>query len=238
MKKFMLSAVLMLVPTFLSAGSDTVFFLKPCRVVDTRLTAVGFTSSFSFKVRGNPAPGSAQGGSSNCGVPDNTDGVILNLTIITPAAAGHAILWPSDQSAPSTSTIIYSTLTNNNDGLETRIAALPASSGDLSISSSSSAYWVVDIAGYKEKQLRQKFVATITNAPHASPTPGVTVLIINGTGGVFIGHDNEYATWNGSAWTFDPPQDGDLAYEAASGVYIRYKATGTPGWKLLDCDCP
>lgn len=141
----LLSSVALAVP---AEASSTILFAKPCRVLDTRNAFPGYVAGLSFKVRGNPAPGQAQGGSPGCGVPDVAEGVVLNVTVITPSAAGHAILWASDQTMPGTSTIVYSMLTNNNDGVESRIAAFPGSSGDVTIGSSASAFWVVDLVGY------------------------------------------------------------------------------------------
>lgn len=87
---------------------------------------------------------------------------------------------------------------------------------------------------YPFRALRYRYFDTFANAPFApgALTPGNTFIISGGVG-AFEGHDDEWVIWTGAAWSFDPPRDGDLAYDASTGNVWRYRALGAAGWALI-----
>lgn len=74
----------------------------PCRVLDTRLAGGGGLipqgGSRHFLVRGTP--GGDQGGLAGCGIPAEATGIVVNIGIIGPSAAGWASVWTYDEEAP------------------------------------------------------------------------------------------------------------------------------------------
>jgi len=118
------------------------YTLTPCRLVDTRNPAGPL---------GSPAlAASAQRTfalASQCGVPSTARALSLNVTVITPTAAGDLRLFPGESATPLVSTINYragQTRANN------AIAGLGAA-GDLTVQcdqSTGTVHLVLDVNGY------------------------------------------------------------------------------------------
>lgn len=120
------------------------FTTAPCRLVDTRLADGAL---------GGPAlaPSSARtfsAASGACGVPGTAKALALNVTAVTPAAAGHVVLHPGGGPLPSTSTLNFApgvTRANN--------AIVPVSTdGTASIAAANSSaaplHLLLDVAGW------------------------------------------------------------------------------------------
>lgn len=73
-------------------------------------------------------------------------------------------------------------------------------------------------------------VLDIRNAPSGSEVSGDIILVGTSPTGVFSGHANEIATYDGVIWTFDIPLVGDLLYNVANDNV--YKWTGS-AWILV-----
>jgi hypothetical protein len=121
---------------------------SPCRLLDTRSTAVPSATGYSIKARGNPGPGATQGGQTGCGVPTYADGLILNLIVVSPSAAGHGKLWADGDPEPVPSSINFSTGETTNDGLTVRMREWDGSTYDLTWKGSTSASVVIDVVGF------------------------------------------------------------------------------------------
>lgn len=218
----------------------------PCRLLDTR--HIGGQNlgekidSIRFLTWNNP--GSSQGGESGCGVPAGTAGILINLTVYQPTGAGYVRLYPHGFDAPlSSSSTFASGQLDESSGVIVRTGE----DGKIELSSPlATAHFIIDLVGYMDGggggnegfgAPRLVRFLSFSNAPYA---PGAVnagdrlVIAPSGTVGAFVGHENEYVHWNGAAWVFQEPSDGDLAYEAATGTYWRYQALGTANWEALN----
>ncbi len=121
------------------------FALTPCRLVDTRNP-------------NGPLGGPALQPSANrtfvltgaCGVPAGAKALMLNVTVVTPAGAGFLTLYPSNQSAPTASTInfVSGIVRSNNATVE----LATDSSGGITVKNGSTGtlHFVLDVTGYYE----------------------------------------------------------------------------------------
>ena len=105
----------------------------PCRLVDTRssspLTA-GLRASF-------PAAGS-------CGIPADAKAVAVNVTVVSPSAAGNLVAFPSGAPLPLASTVSFPASRTRANGA---VVALGVA-GEVDAWSSSATHLVVDVTGY------------------------------------------------------------------------------------------
>ena len=120
------------------------YTLPPCRVIDTRGAAgpLGGPALQPQELRTfDPAGG--------CGIPATARALVLNLTVIQPAASGHVTLFPAGTSTPSTSTINFAAgqVRANNAviPLDVDTGAFVAKNG-----SHGTVHVVVDVTGYFE----------------------------------------------------------------------------------------
>ncbi len=119
--------------------------LTPCRLVDTRNP-------------NGPMGGPALAASANrtfvltgaCGVPTTAKAVMVNLTVVNPAAAGFLTLYPSNQSAPTASTINFmpGAVRSNN----ATVGLATDASGGITVKNGSAGtlHFVLDVTGYYE----------------------------------------------------------------------------------------
>lgn len=63
-------------------------------------------------------------------------------------------------------------------------------------------------------------------APPASPGAGDTYIPAATATGVWVGHEDDVALWDGAAWVFKTPRVGWLAYIEDEEVMVVYKAAG------------
>ena len=128
--------------------------IDPCRIVDTRLSSVGYIGagmSVNFvALASNAGNFTFQGGSSgNCGAIAyaNPAAVALNVTVVNPTGAGYATVYPYNSTRPLSSSINYSTNAIVNNTVVTRIPS-PYQTYDFAIYTYQPAQFVVDIVGY------------------------------------------------------------------------------------------
>ncbi len=125
------------------ANSFNYYTLTPCRVLDTRN---------SDGPLGGPvlAPGAIRAfvAAGTCGIPSTAKALAINLTVVSPGAAGDLRVYPSDVSVPLASSINFGAgQTRTNNGIVT----LPAdSSQSISIFNESAGltHVILDVAGF------------------------------------------------------------------------------------------
>ena len=128
-----------------AAGQATVtvlpvalYALTPCRLIDTRSITpppLPVQGARTFNVVGG-----------TCGIPSTAKAVVLNLTVVTPPAAGFLTLYPGDQALP-----LVSTLNFRAGQVRANNAIVPiGADGTLAIfnGSNGTAEVVVDVVGY------------------------------------------------------------------------------------------
>jgi hypothetical protein len=125
--------------------------ITPCRIADTRVTGggpltAGGTRSF-FSV--NSASYTVQGGSAtNCGLLGVVaSAVAINITAVTPSAAGYATVYPFGAPQPLAASVNYTAGAIVNNTVVTRIPN-PLQSSDFTVFSFAQAHYVIDIVGY------------------------------------------------------------------------------------------
>ena len=133
-------------------GDDLVYTpVVPCRIVDTRNAggAIGANSSRDFKVWVSSGDFTAQGGSAtNCNIPPDPVGVVLNITAVSPAGAGNFIAYPTG-SPTFTSVLNYQSGENALANGAIVPTCVPSCTNQLTIATNGAgADAVVDIAGY------------------------------------------------------------------------------------------
>ncbi|MCE7957561.1 MAG: hypothetical protein DYH06_06430 [Acidobacteria bacterium ACB2] len=134
--------------TFAAVTSNAARFhtLAPCRVLDTRWA----TGPFGGPALAALAERTWRLAAAGCGVPATAKAVAMNVTVVTPAAAGFLTLWPSDTGRPLTSTINFRAggVRANN------VVVKAAGDGQASLSafngSGGSVHVLVDVTGYFE----------------------------------------------------------------------------------------
>lgn len=123
-------------------GAETDFYtLEACRLVDTRTTAA--------MVPGVPRLFDVTG---LCGIPATAKAVSINLTTVTPTAAGFIILFPSGVAAPMTSAINFPAgATRANNAI---VALSPDGTGRIQalagMIGAGAVHLIVDVNGYFE----------------------------------------------------------------------------------------
>lgn len=151
--------------------------IAPCRIIDTRSTAAGAIAANATRsfVAFNASNFTSQGGSAtNCGTLGlNATAVAVNLTAVTPAAAGYATAYPFGTAQPVVSSINYAAGAVVNNALIIQTPN-PLSSFDFTIYSASQSHFVADIVGY--------FAPPVATALQCVETAN-TDLVIAGNGG-------------------------------------------------------
>jgi hypothetical protein len=125
-------------------GSDLGFFtLSPCRLVDTRSSALGGPTPLAAgAVRAFPVAG-------RCGVPPEARVIAANVTVTQPTAAGNVRVYPAGSPVPLVSSINYGAgQTRANNAIVTLSVG-----GEMAAKASQAAgtvHLIVDVAGYFE----------------------------------------------------------------------------------------
>lgn len=112
----------------------------PARVVDTR-TGQGAS-------RGELPAGSQRAVqvAGVGGIPSTVGAVVLNLTVVAPRSAGYASLYPTGTARPASSVLNFAAgQTRANQTM-----VVPATDGRVTIYTSTTAHYLVDVAGYYE----------------------------------------------------------------------------------------
>ncbi len=143
-----------------SSSLDLVYTpINPCRALDSRNASgsyggVSFTgpyaanSTHTFAVTDPIDFYGSQGGLANCGIPVTAaKGVVLNITVASPAAAGDLRLYPWGTSAPNASILNFNAYTNTANAVVAPICL--NCNQDLSVITDYAAtHVIVDVLGY------------------------------------------------------------------------------------------
>jgi hypothetical protein len=123
--------------------SQSFYTVAPCRVLDTRDARLGGPAAVAAGAEVEvPLAG-------RCGVPGSARSVAVNVTAITPTAAGHVTAYPAGRVAPRTSLLNYRPSV-------TRASQATLALGDggrltiRPVLATGSVHLVVDVAGYFE----------------------------------------------------------------------------------------
>ena len=135
-----------------SLTNDLVYTpLQPCRIIDTRSAAAGTINANASRnfVAINVSNFTSQGGSAtNCGTLGlSATAVAINLTAVTPGAAGYATVYPFGTTQPLAASVNYAAGAVVNNSVIAQIPN-PLASFDFTIYSSAQSHYVADIVGY------------------------------------------------------------------------------------------
>jgi hypothetical protein len=125
--------------------------VAPCRILDTRNVAAGAiaaNSTRNFVAFGVSSFASQGGSATNCGVnPLAATAVAINLTAVTPAAAGYATAYPFGTTQPLAASVNYAAGAIVNNALIVQTPN-PISSFDFTVYTFAQSHYVADIVGY------------------------------------------------------------------------------------------
>lgn len=190
-----------------SLSQDLMFIpITPCRIFDTRSSTAGTpiaTGGTNDFVVANALTYTPQGGANtNCGVLDgeNIAAAVINLTVVSGAAAGYITAFPFGTTKPLAATVNYGA---NDVRGNTAIVKVSQTAGlDMSIYASSTTHVIGDITGYFSRPKGTNLACT--NPPEATldVAPGVlgrlpipACATTNSFGG---GSSSGYCTTNGT----------------------------------------
>jgi hypothetical protein len=140
-------------PQALGALSNDLVYtpVTPCRILDTRSTAAGAIAANSTRsfVAINASSFTGQGGSAtNCGTLGlNATAVAINLTAVTPVAAGYTTAYPFGTAQPVAASVNYTADAIVNNALIVQIPN-PLSSFDFTLYTFAQSHYVADIVGF------------------------------------------------------------------------------------------
>lgn len=125
--------------------------VAPCRILDTRNVAAGAiaaNSTRNFVAFGVSSFASQGGSATNCGVnPLAATAVAINLTAVTPAAAGYATAYPFGSPQPLAASVNYVAGAVVNNALIVQTPN-PITSFDFTVYTFAQSHYVADIVGY------------------------------------------------------------------------------------------
>lgn len=123
--------------------------LTPCRIVDTRIVGgmIQANTTMAFFVSGTDTEIQNQGGTGDCGVPQDAVAVVLNITSNQPETQGHFKVYPYNESLPDTSILNFSFgLTIGNS--TTATICQPICFRDINVYSLATSHLIIDVMGY------------------------------------------------------------------------------------------
>jgi uncharacterized protein (DUF1800 family) len=118
------------------------YTVTPCRVVDTRDASLGGPNPLAG---GIPRPFTLGG---KCGTAPTASGLILNVTVTQPTAAGFVTLYPGGTSVPATSTINFRAGVTRANSAIVRVGAGGVLNTVAGIATGNTVHIIIDIAGY------------------------------------------------------------------------------------------
>jgi hypothetical protein len=109
------------------------YSLQPCRVLDTRLKAGGFSGTQTENVV-----------ATSCNVSSTAKAYVFNATVVPQSSLGWLTLWPDNgASAPNAST-----LNATDEAVTSNMALIPTTNGEVNAYASSQTQLILDISGY------------------------------------------------------------------------------------------
>ena len=126
--------------------------LVPTRICDTRSDNPSSLSGPAAQCNGPGNSGSPVGADStktinvsgNFGVPADATAVVLNVTVVNPAAPGYITVFPTGAAAPNTSNLNFGA----GDVVPNQVEVGTGTNGDISLFSSAQSNVVIDVEGF------------------------------------------------------------------------------------------
>jgi uncharacterized protein DUF2793/putative tail protein len=121
--------------------------------------------------------------------------------------------------------IDYGTLTDGT--ISIKIAEDAFSSNEPQFGSVVSNAWTDPIPNTGTDDAIRAVQSTTTTTPPVSPNTGDRYLVPAGATGAWAGHENELATWNGTEWIFEDPDDleGSGVFNVENGLVYIWNGT-------------
>lgn len=223
---------------WVSPGDLTFHPVVPCRIVDTRLIAARLGNLGVYSFSAIALNHSSQGGfPGSCGVPSRALAVEVNITAVTPTAAGFMKVYPFGETQPNASIVNYSA--GQNTANTATVARCAASDGslcfrDLTVFAQSSAHLVVDVLGYYESPLTAQ-VDSSGSVYGASLGLYFVERFSPGAYGVHFYRDVSMCVFSATPGWGDALSTGAVdvevndLFESPDGVYVVMRnAAGTP----------
>ncbi len=199
------------------------YTVTPCRVVDTRDASLGGPSPLAGGV---PRSFTLSG---KCGTAPTASGLILNVTVTQPTAAGFVTLYPGGTGVPATSTINFRSAVTRANSTIVRVGAGGVLNAVAGIATGSTVHIIVDIAGYFDDNGNNQPPFVSAGVAQSVQLPGfgqTSTIAMNGS----VTDDGKPAgaptmTWGtvsgpGSA-TFSPPNSASTsATFSLAGTYV------------------
>lgn len=204
------------------------FTVTPCRAVDTRL---------GTGTNGGPALGGGEirtfavGGV--CGVPNSARAVALNLTVVSPSAAGSVLVYPAGEAPPLASSISFSagrTRANN-------VIAATGEAGQVSASCGmppgTTVDIVVDVVGYFEDAAGNKPPVVSAGADETLAMPENSLSL----SGSYTDDTAPPGAVYAALWSVTSGPSGvSFSAPAALGTDVTFAAAGTYTLRLTVSD--
>jgi hypothetical protein len=125
--------------------TDTLSAISPARLLETRTTSATTIDGLFWKL-GTRSAGSTTtiGVTGRAGVPASTSGVLMNLTVTAPTAAGSATVYPCDQPRPTVANIAFTVGQTTSNVAVTRTSA----AGTVCLYTTVAAHFIIDTGGW------------------------------------------------------------------------------------------
>ncbi len=195
-----LIGTLLFVSAATSVVAESIRFITPCRVIDTRVTLGPQVGAFNVRLR--VPPSANLGGQAGCALPKYATGAILSVIAVPPHNPGHLQVHAFGATVPVATRMNYGLDTVS--GEITTALAILGSAFDVTFNLLTSSHLVVDLVGFTAPDLE-------VLVGQATGTPGAGVLTITTLGGQMIS-------------AFAPPQfatDWQIATSGAVGSCVH-----------------
>lgn len=147
--------------------------LAPCRLVDTRNVSARLAAGGVLDIKVSGPDMLAQGGAAtDCGVPADAGGVVVNVTVVSPDGAGYLTAYPYGATRPLASSLNY--VAGAIAGNEVIAPRTTGQAADLSLYSYAATDVVVDVVGYYATPPRYTLSCTNVVEVFSLPTGNYT----------------------------------------------------------------
>lgn len=147
--------------------------LPPCRLADTRNVGTRLAAGGTLDIRVSGPDMLAQGGAAtDCGVPADAGGVVVNITVVSPDLAGYLTAYPYGATRPLASSLNYAA--GAIAGNEVILPRTAGQAADVSLFSYAATDVVVDVVGYYATPPRYMLSCTNVVEVRSLPTDNYT----------------------------------------------------------------
>lgn len=149
--------------------------VSPCRIVDTRVTHTRFTaqSTQSFETSRPGGDFTSQGGAAtDCGIPADPAGIVINLAVVQPSGGGFVTMWPYGEPMPlaASANNVFGSDINNLVAAKLTVGDV----NDFSLFSYAAADIVIDVVGYYNAGGAAALDCVTANGTQSQVDPGAT----------------------------------------------------------------